>query len=90
MLTAKNLESKDFSLVLPKLTAKIEAVGNSLSNYRYMSDDSYPSVESCMGFGIILTEVTYDLEMIDDALNSEKSLKELQAKLSQIQAQLSP
>ena len=90
MLNKENLESKDFSLVLPKLIAKIEAVGSSLSNYSYMEEDFYPSTESCRGFGTILTEIVYDLEIINQVLYSELSLKELQAQLSQLQAQLSP
>ena len=68
MIDKHDLETKDFSLCLPELIGKIQAIGSSLVNLYYLKE-FIPSDSFWLGFGTILNEVTDDLRKIDEALN---------------------
>jgi len=63
MIYEHNIERKDFSLVFPEILGKIRFIGSSLINMGITEDDL-----SMNGAGLILNEISKDLELINKTL----------------------
>jgi len=69
MIDKDNLERKDFSIVLPNLISKIQFVGSSLINSTDIKNHTIEiENEFIYGSGLILHEISEDLELIHKAL----------------------
>ena len=67
MIDKDSIETKDFSIELPDLMAKIQFIGSSFINAAY-EKGFVPSDEFLHGSGLILNEVFRDLKLINKAL----------------------
>ena len=74
MIDKRNIERKDFSIVLPNLISKIQFVGSSLINTPDIENHTIEIESDFMyGSGLILYDVLEDLQAIDKALYPKKS-----------------
>jgi len=70
MIHESDIKSKDFSLELPCAVAKLQALATGLMNTGFL-DETIES-DQASGFGLILQDISIDLQTINEALHGKE------------------
>lgn len=68
MIHPSDIESKDFSIVLPELSLKLGAISSALIVAEEFNTMTCYSSENVTGFGLIIRDIMDDLEIVNKAL----------------------
>ena len=72
MIYQHEIDKKDFSCCLPRIIARLQGIGDMVTNHGYHKIDFFDNKDHFYAVGDIMTEAADDLQTINDMLYPAK------------------